>query len=160
MLTPDEMRQKAIEVMESGSYCPQSVLIAGLEKMGINNPDLVKAVAILSGGVAGTGRVCGLLISSLAVISCILGKDNFKEEKDPRLIKLGYLMEEIFVDLTEKFGGINCRDIARADWTDPEQFAYHFNSPESRRSLCIQLAGDTAKALGELLESEGLTAKD
>jgi len=160
MLTPEQMKQKAMEVMEEGSYCPQSVLVAGLAKMGIDNPELVKAMAGFGGGIAGTGRVCGLLLSSLAVISIILGKDDYRDEKDPRLIKLGYLMEEAFVDLTAEFGSINCRDIAKVDWTDPKQFEYHFKSPESRRSICIELAGKTAKALGELLEWENLTPKN
>jgi hypothetical protein len=65
---------------------------------------------------------------------------------------LGCLIEEAFIKLTVKYGSVNCRVIARVDWNHPDQFEYHFMRSESRHSICIDHAGETANTLGELPE--------
>jgi aldehyde:ferredoxin oxidoreductase len=52
------------------------------------------------------------------------------------------------------YGGINCSQIARVDWMDREQVKDFYRNPESRRQHCITIVGETAKALGELLDQE------
>jgi hypothetical protein len=59
-----------------------------------------------------------------------------------------------FEELAAPNGGINCCQIARVNWMDRDQVKDFYGNPESRRQHCIKVVGDTAKALGELLEQE------
>lgn len=61
-----------------------------------------------------------------------------------------------FERITAKYGGIQCRDIARVDWKDPASVQQYRSGPGSRRECCIEVVGETARALGEILEAEGL----
>lgn len=61
-----------------------------------------------------------------------------------------------FEELTESHGGMNCSDIARVDWSDKKAVKEYYSNPESRRKVCIQLVGEAAAFLGELLEQESL----
>ena len=51
-------------------------------------------------------------------------------------------------------GGINCAQIARVDWMDRDQVKDFYGNPDSRRQHCINVVGETAMALGQLLEQE------
>ncbi len=59
-----------------------------------------------------------------------------------------------FEALAAPHGGINCCQIARVDWMDRDQTKDFYRNPGSRRQHCITIVGETAKALGELLEQE------
>jgi hypothetical protein len=56
--------------------------------------------------------------------------------------------------LTEAHGGIRCQDIARVDWRDPQAVNDFRTNPDSRRKICVQLVGDVAQVLGELIEED------
>jgi len=59
-----------------------------------------------------------------------------------------------FEELAAPHGGINCCQIARVNWMDRDQVKDFYGNPESRRQHCINVVGETAKSLGELLEKE------
>ena len=61
---------------------------------------------------------------------------------------------ENFQALAAPHGGINCCQIARVDWMNRDQVKDFYGNPESRRQHCITIVGETARALGELLEQE------
>lgn len=61
---------------------------------------------------------------------------------------------KFFEVLATPHGGINCCQIARVDWMDRDQVKDFYRNPESRRQHCIAIVGETAIALGELLEQE------
>lgn len=106
------------------------------------------------GGVASSGNVCGILSGGVALISSLYSKGNLEEKDDPRMWRLSYKLFKHFENLTESFGGINCRDIARLNWSDREATRDFYKNPESRRKLCTQLCGDFAFVLGEMLDKE------
>lgn len=122
--------------------------------MNAVNEEVIKAVGSLAGGIASTGRVCGCLLGGVALISSLYSRGNLNEKEDPRMWQLGNKLAKRFEELTEPFGGVNCRDIARMDWTDKEAARDFYKNPESRRKYCVQLVGDTAYALGEILEQQ------
>lgn len=93
-------------------------------------------------------------VGGMALISSLYSRGNLNEKEDPRMWQLGNKLASKFEKITEPFGGINCRDIARMDWTDKEAARDFYRNPENRRKYCIQLVGDTAYALGEILEQQ------
>ncbi|MFH1242249.1 MAG: C-GCAxxG-C-C family protein, partial [Pseudomonadota bacterium] len=122
--------------------------------LGMVNEAVIKAMGAFGGGIASTGRVCGALLGGVALISSIYSRGNLEEKEDPRMWRLSYKLSKIFEGLTEPYGSINCKDIARVDWRDKEASKGFYKNPDSRRNLCVQLVGDLAYALGELLDKE------
>jgi len=155
-MTPEQMREKAIDLYKRRFHCSQAVLAAGLEKIGTVNEDVIKAFGAFGGGIAGTGRVCGALTGGIGVIAGIFSRGNLESKEDPRMSSVcrKFIME--FEKRTQAYGGTDCRDIARINWQDKEMVKAFFGNPESRRKICLQLVGDTAFVLGGLLEAEGL----
>ncbi len=124
----------------------------GQEKLNKRNEEVIKAMGAFGGGVASTGRVCGSLIGGVALISSLYSRGNAEEKEHPRMWRLSYKLCKKFEELTSPYGGVNCSDIARVNWSDREQTKEFYNSPQSRRGICLQLVGDTAYALGEILD--------
>jgi len=106
--------------------------------------------------VASSGNVCGILTGGVALISSLYSKGNLEEKDDSRMWRLSYKLFKHFENLTEPFGGIDCRDIAKLNWSDREATRDFYRNPESRRKLCTQLVGDFAFKLGEILDQEHL----
>ena len=155
-MTPDEMRDKALELLKGGFHCSQAVLAVGQEKMGLENTEVLKAVGLFGGGISGTGGICGALSDGIALISSLYSRGTLEDKESPRMWKLGHILSDRFDELTKEFGGPDCRDIARVDWTDRDAVKAHYEPPEGRGRFCFQVVGDTAKALGEILEKEVL----
>jgi hypothetical protein len=73
--------------------------------------------------------------------------------------RLGYKLAKKFEELTHAHGSVNCQDIARVNWRDRNTVKAFYTEPEGRRKVCLQLVGDVAFALGELLEQEVSSSK-
>ena len=114
----------------------------------------VKAVGAYGGGIAASGSVCGTLLGGIAMISSIYSRSSLDEKEDPRMWAMSNKFMREFENLTESFGGINCRDIARVDWKDRNAVKTYYSEPDSNRKDCIRLVGDAAYVLGTLLEQE------
>ncbi len=59
-----------------------------------------------------------------------------------------------FDKLTEPYGGKNCSDIARIDWTNKDDVKQYSSGDNSTRDDCICLVGDSAFTLGIILDKE------
>jgi C_GCAxxG_C_C family probable redox protein len=127
-------------------------LAVGQEKMNCKNEAVIKAVGAFGGGIASTGRVCGALLGGVALISSLYSRGKLEEKEHPRMYRLSYKLSKKFEELTQPHGGVNCSDIARVNWSNKEQTKEFYNNPDSRRRFCLQVVGDTAYALGEILE--------
>lgn len=132
----------------------------GQEKLGITNPSLIKAMGAFGGGIASTGNVCGALLGGVAFVSSLYSKASVDEQDDPQMWRLSYKLAKVFEEKTAVHGGINCRDIAALNWKDKEAVKDFYANPQSRRQHCIQLVGDLAYALGEMLEQSQAGKKD
>jgi C_GCAxxG_C_C family probable redox protein len=124
----------------------------GQEKMGTRNEELIKATAALGGGIASSGRTCGILTGGVVFLSSLFGKDRPEGKDHPRMWRLSYKLNKKFEELTKEFGGVDCRDIARVDWKDKEAVKAFYAAAEGGRNVCRKLVGDTAYALGEILD--------
>ena len=127
-----------------------------LDRIGLDEPGLIRAMGAFGGGIASTGRTCGCLTGGVAAISRLFAKSNPDEKDDPAMWRLSYHLSKRFEELTREHGGTDCKDIARVRWNDRDQVKNFYGDRDSRLlNICAPLAGETAFALGELLDRHG-----
>lgn len=126
----------------------------GQEKINRIDESAVKAVGAFGGGIASSGNVCGILLGGIALISSIYSRGNLDETENPRIWALSSKFLRKFEELTESYGGMDCRDITGVDWKNREAVKEYYANPESSRKICIRLVGEAAAILGELLDQE------
>lgn len=153
-MTPDEMRDKAIELFTRRLHCSQVIAMVGMEKLGIEAPEVIKALGSFGGGIGGTGNICGALVGATCVIGSLYSRGSLEEKENPRMWNATKLVLKEFQELTHQYGGINCSQIAKVDWMDREQVKGFYFADNSRRSHCMEVVGETARTLGLLLEKE------
>lgn len=153
-MRPDEMREKAIELFKQRLHCSQVLAMVGLEKLGVDDPSVIRALGSFGGGIGGTGHICGALVGATSVIGTLYSRSSLEEKENPRMWAATKAVMKSFEELSAEYGGIDCGQIARVDWMDRDQVKDFYGNPESRRQHCIHVVGETAKALGELLERE------
>jgi len=157
-MLPEEMQEKAIELFNQRMHCSQVLAMVGLEKLGATEPSIIKAMGSFGGGIGGTGQVCGALVGAVSVIGALYSRASLEEKENPRMWAATKAVMKHFEELTESFGGIDCKQIARVDWMDRDQVNDFYGNPDSRRRHCMTVVSETAKALGELLEREAARA--
>lgn len=117
-LTDEQMRM--IELAQLGFHCSEVLLFTGLEARGKTDPDLIRAVSGLAGGIGFSGEVCGALTGGACLIGLYAGRGAADEEEDPRLLIMIHELVEWF---SEKhgatYGGIHCSDIVKDDPRNP-----------------------------------------
>ena len=159
-MTPEQMRVKAEELFKKRMHCSQALVSVGLEKMGMANPDIIRAVGAYGGGIASSGRTCGILLGAIAAVSARYGKSRPDEKDDVKMWLLSFKLSKAFAQMSEPYGGTDCADIARVQWRDKQEVKTFYGRPDSRRSICTELTGKLAQYLGELLEEVGADTKD
>jgi C_GCAxxG_C_C family probable redox protein len=132
----------------------------GQEKINMVNVEAIRAVGAYGGGIASSGSVCGILLGGVAMISTMYSRGSLDEKENPRIWGLSSKFMRKFEELTEPYGGINCRDIAGVDWKNKEAAKDYYSNPDSSRKICIRLVGEAAYILGELLEQEEARGKE
>lgn len=153
-MQPNEMQEKAIELFKQRMHCSQVLAMVGMEKLGNIDPSVIKALGAFGGGIGGTGNLCGALVGAVSVIGSLYSRGSLEEKENPRMWAATKTVLKNFEALTTPHGGINCCQIARVDWMDRDQIKDFYRNPESRRQHCITIVGETARALGELLDQE------
>jgi C_GCAxxG_C_C family probable redox protein len=151
-MTPEEMAQRAKELFGQRMHCSQAVAAAVQEAEGTQDPEVIKALGALGGGIASQGEACGCLTGGIAALSQIHSRSSPDQKESPQMWRVSIQLVKRFRELTADHGSINCRDIARVDWRDKEQVKEFYRNPDSRRlAVCAELVGDTARAAGEIL---------
>lgn len=153
-MQPEEMREKAIELFKQRLHCSQVLAMVGMEKLGVSEPSVIKALGSFGGGIGGTGNICGALVGAASVIGTLYSRGTLEDKENPRMWAATKAVMKHFEELTKEHGGIQCGQIARVDWMERDQVKDFYGNPESRRQHCINVVGETARALGELLEAE------
>lgn len=100
------------EMKAQGFGCSQIMLKMGLEMLGRDDPDLVRAMQGLAGGLGYTGDVCGVLSSASCLLGLYAGKGQPEDEDDPRLLfMVEGLVNWFKQEYGQVYGGIHCEDI-------------------------------------------------
>ncbi len=104
----DRMR----ELKQQGFFCSQILMTLGLELQGKENPDLVRAMNGLAGGLGFTGETCGALTGGACLLGVYAGKGQPDEEED---LKLNFMIEDLVkwfkAGYGQEYGGIRCEEI-------------------------------------------------
>jgi C_GCAxxG_C_C family probable redox protein len=153
-MTPEEMKEKAIQIMTKRFHCSQAVIAVVLEKLRYEpNDGLIRAMGSFGAGLAATGDVCGSAIGGLAAFGLVFSRSREEEKEDLLMWRYGQeFLRRFREEIAE--GGLCCRDIIGVDWKDKGQ-AKSFHSSEKYRK-CLRITGETAKLVGEMLDRRQL----
>ena len=140
-MTNDE-RFHAMELGMQGYNCSQILLRMTLDALKKENPDLIRAVTGLLGGL-GNGKLCGALTGGCCVLGLFAGKGTAEEETDERLQAMLIEFVEWFEsEMTTRFDGIDCDIILAGD-------------NRNRLSRCPSIVLDSYDKLKEILTENG-----
>jgi len=131
-----------------GFHCAQVLLIMGLEYQGKEDPDLIRTMNGLSGGLGFQGKTCGALAGGACLLALFAGRGRL-EEKEQRCLNLmiQQLVEWFEVGFGQEFGGIDCNAILGGD-------------PWNRMTRCPRLINETYFMVRDLLKENGLAYQE
>jgi len=105
-----------IELVQQGFHCSEILLFMGLEAKGLENPDLIRTMSALAGGIGFSGEVCGALTGGACLMGLYLGRGKPEEEENP---EMRVMVQELVGWFSQKFGGeyggIRCSEITCDD---------------------------------------------
>lgn len=104
--------KKVAELLSQKYHCSQIMMQAGMEALELEEPNLVKAMTGLAGGLGGCGKNCGALTGGVCMLSLFAGRGEPEEEADPELEEM---VSEFLAWFEERFGSADCGDIIRSD---------------------------------------------
>ncbi len=134
---------KLMELSQAGFYCSQILLIIGLEAQGKENPDVVRAMSGLVGGLGFCGKTCGALTGGACLIGLYAGKGTMEEMEDSRLNDMiRELVEWFEQENLSRYGSINCQEILEGN-------------PANRMARCPQLVMQTLDKVRDILAVNG-----
>lgn len=100
------------QMKAQGFYCSQIIMKLGLELQGLENPQLVRAVHGLAGGLGFSGELCGALSGGACLLGLYAGKALPEETEDPRLnFMIADLVNWFKQEYGQTYGGIRCEEI-------------------------------------------------
>ena len=150
MVTPEMMRNKAMDLFANDLYCAQAVLAVGLDMIGEEERDsALRAMAGLTGGCY-RGSLCGAIAGAAQAIGCLFGAASLDEMEDARLastVRLAY--DRLKEKAVKKYGDTSCQTISSCNWYDPDDVKAR--QVDGRRDECTRFAGECAEVLGEVL---------
>ncbi len=108
----DRMR----ELRQQGFLCSQILMIMALEMQGKDNPELVRAMNGLVGGIGFTGDVCGALTGGACLLGLYAGKAADGDEEN---IRLTFMIQDLVKwfdqEYGSKYGGNRCDQLTGDD---------------------------------------------
>lgn len=111
----DDIMERVLELSREGFFCAQILLMLALESEEKEDPDLVRAMGGLNGGIGNTGDVCGALTGGACFLSYFLGKGEPDEMEHPEWDGILGEYVEWFRQYTAEYGGISCKCILQGD---------------------------------------------
>jgi len=134
---------RMLELHQQGFHCSQILLALGLEKQGKSNPDLIRAMTGLAGGLGFTGKLCGALSGGACLLALFAGRGSVEERGDPKLdLMISELVDWFEAQYGERYGGIDCDHILE-------------DNPLNRPQRCPQIVRETYAKVLELLSDQG-----
>jgi C_GCAxxG_C_C family probable redox protein len=134
---------RMVEIAQQEFYCSQILLMMGLEAQGKQNPELIRAMAGLVGGLGFCGKTCGSLTGGACLLALYAGKGSEEEVEDSRLnAMIRELVEWFEREQCANYGDINCERILE-------------NNPKNRLERCPQLVYATYEKVKAILAENG-----
>ncbi len=110
-----DLFDRMLELSRQGFFCAQIMLQLALEAEGKEDPDLIRAMGGLNGGVGNTGGVCGAFTGGACLLSYFAGKGEPDELEHPELDAMIAELSEWFREYTAEYGGTACMQILEND---------------------------------------------
>jgi C_GCAxxG_C_C family probable redox protein len=151
-MTPEQMRDRAVYIFNRQKMlCSQSILTAGLEFIGEDDPSsAIRAAGGYAAGLGFCGDTCSCLVAALAVIGDLFGRADPEEIEDGRLGPTARIMYKRFREMIEEMrGSMICSGASKTNWLDPEDVKAF--KVDGRRESCSEIVGRTAEILGHLI---------
>jgi C_GCAxxG_C_C family probable redox protein len=123
--------------------CSQILAILALELQGKSDPDLVRAMNALAGGIGFSGDICGALTGGACVLGLYAGRGTPEEDENP---SLDFMVEDLVrwfkAEYGQAYGGIHCQDILA-------------DNPGNMAVRCPELVAGTFQRIKEMLVENG-----
>lgn len=136
---------RMMELSQQGFCCSQILIILGLEAQGKTEPDLVRAMGGLCGGIGNSGKACGALTGGACLLGMYVGR-GAAEEREHLFARS--MMDELIQWFEEAYGipygGTDCLKILE-------------NNPSNRMTRCPQLVSDVFETVVRILEEHGIS---
>jgi len=138
------MEQERIQQLLGEKFnCAQTMMIMGMEAIETENPEAVRAMTGLGGGLGGCGKACGALTGAVSMLGLFAGRGTVEEDADERLQPM---VQELVAWFEENFGapgqGVDCAGIIGGD-------------KRNIQTICPNLIVQTCAKAFELLEDNG-----
>ena len=162
-MIPDDRQEKldraydlAFEYERTNGSCPQCVLAAVQEVLGVECDEAFRAsYGLAGGGGLMTTGTCGALVGALLLVGLKYGRprEHFKDGQVPKCFKHSRTVVERFV---EEFGGTTCAEVQTKImgrsydlWNGRGYSA--FLEAGGHEDKCTRVAGTAAKIVTEFL---------
>lgn len=106
------LNEKIAGLLSQKFHCSQVMMRVGMDALELEEPNLVKAMTGLAGGLGGCGKNCGALTGGVCMLSLFAGRGAPEEEADP---ELETMVSEYLAWFEERFGSADCGDIIQGD---------------------------------------------
>ena len=137
-----DLFDRILELSQQGYFCAQILLILAREAEEKENPDLVRTMGGLNGGLGNTQDVCGCLTGGACFLSYYTGKGEADEMEHPDYYPMIEELVNWFREYTMEYGGCTCRCILE-------------NDNRNKFERCPALIGSTLEKCMEILEEHG-----
>ena len=138
---------RMMELAQQGFHCSDILLLMGLEAQGKTNPDAVRAVSSLAGGIGSSGDICGAFTGGACLLGLYAGRGASDEEEDSRLqIMISELLDWFSTEQEKRYGGIHCSEITEDD-------------PQNMPMRCPQIVASVYRKVRAILDQNGFDWK-
>lgn len=135
---------RMMELSGKGFYCAQIMLILAMESEGKEDPDLVRAMGGLNGGLGFSGGPCGAMTGGCCLLSYFTGKGEAEELEDPNSAVVIQSYIQWFRETMEaQYGGCDCATILDGN-------------PMNKMQRCPDIVAESFEKAMEILEAHGV----
>jgi C_GCAxxG_C_C family probable redox protein len=142
------VREKAAHNMKTHESCTQSILVAFMEELDIQGPQVIRAAGAFHGGMV-SSMVCGIHTAGLMVLGMLVGRENLELGLDG-LLPIVTPAQDLIKRLNRRLGSSSCKELTGVDFTDMEAAINFYVTKENLK--CIGLVEQGAEEIALFLQ--------